>query len=49
MEPADLYRDADHLKEHGGAKGRPLKAKTINQGHLAAIRAVHTWAVKRGK
>jgi integrase len=46
---SDLYNYADHLRARGGAAGRPLNTKTINEGYIAAIRATCTWAEKRDK
>ncbi|TQE98565.1 MAG: hypothetical protein FKY71_13200 [Spiribacter salinus] len=44
----DVQRYVDAVRAGGGLSGRPLSAKRVNEGYLAAIRRTYAWAVKRG-
>jgi len=44
----DVQRYGDALRSGAGPSGKPLAAKTVNEGYLAAIRQAYGWAVKRG-
>ena len=47
VKPADLRRWRDRLATETGPRGKPRKAKTINDSYLASVRAVLGWALDR--
>ena len=43
----DMWRYVEGLRQGHSPSGKPLKAKSINQSHLVAVRAVYHWAKNR--
>lgn len=47
--PQDVRRYAEHVRDGGGLSKRPITPKRVNEGYLAAIGGMYSWAMAPGR